>query len=156
MPLFAVIFVFYRRAGKPRPILITPRLCRSRYQNKYELPSIRRHQVKQLLLPARNTTDTYASICTRTIPGQRPGCRHATAGHDEAPMGLKLSTEGVIVRDYFFSAYSFQAAALYWSLRDLYIILRFFCNSLCLYLYFSHISCISWSSILALMFRLPT
>ena len=66
------------------------------------------------------------------------------------PMGLKLSTEGVIVRDYFFSAYSFQAAALYWSLRDLYIILRFFCNSLCLYLYFSHISCISWSSTLLL------
>ena len=124
--------------------------------SEIELPSIRRHQVKQLLLPARNITNTYASICTRNIPGQRPGCRYATAGHDEAPMGLKLSTEGVIVRDYFFSTYSFQAAALYWSLRDLYIILRFFCNSLCLYLYFSHISCISWSSTLAFIFRLPT
>ena len=124
--------------------------------SEIELPSIRRHHVKQLLLPARNTTDTYASICTRNIPGQRPGCRYATAGHGEVPMGLKLSTEGVIVRDYLFSVYLLQAAALYLSLRDLYIILRFFCNSLCLYLYFSHISCISWSSTLAFIFRLPT
>lgn len=126
--------------------------------SEIELPSIRRHQVEQLLLHARNTTDTYASICTRNIPEQRPGCRHATAGHGEVPMGLKLSAEGVIVRGYLFSVYLLQAAALYWSLRDLYIILRFFCNSLCLYLYlyFSHISCISWSSTLAFIFRLPT
>ena len=73
--------------------------------SEIELPSIRRHQVKQLLLHARNTTDTYASICTRNIPEQRPGRRHAAAGHSKIHMDREFLAEGVAVKDCLFSIY---------------------------------------------------
>lgn len=78
MPLFAVIFVFYRRAGKPRPILITPRLCRSRCQFAQQMSSEAVKLSAVRLLPLTNEAARLSVVHERVGRGFRPTCEVKT------------------------------------------------------------------------------